>query len=165
MKQESAMIGASSSIDRVRSSLAQCGLSSLISELPASTRTAAEAAAALNCEIAQIAKSIIFEATPSRRAVLVIISGAKRVDEKCLEEQLGEKIKKASADFVLETTGFVIGGVSPLGSIGPLIVYFDRSLLEFEHIWAAAGTPHAVFRTTPSDLQKAVDGRVVSISR
>lgn len=148
-----------SGVDRVREALLVKGLKTEVQDLPSSTRTAAEAAATLGCEVAQIAKSIVFEASTTGRAVLVIASGVNRVDEKLIAELLGEKIKKASAEFVLEKTGFVIGGVSPVGSLGPVEVFFDKSLFNFDTIWAAAGSPFSVFKTTPTELQSALECR------
>jgi prolyl-tRNA editing enzyme YbaK/EbsC (Cys-tRNA(Pro) deacylase) len=134
-------------------------------EFDAGTRTAAEAAAAIGCEVAQIAKSLIFRAEPSGRAVLVIASGAKRVDERKVGEILGEKIVRADADFVREKTGFAIGGVPPLGHAEPLTTLIDESLSAFATIWAAAGTPNAVFRLTPADLVRLTGGRRAAVAR
>src|SRR5215470_9750475 len=105
----------SESVDRVRSALAALGLPSEIKEFAASTRTSADAAAAIGCAVAQIAKSLVFRAKPSGRAILVMASGANRVDEKKLAAALGETIGKADADFVRSETGFAIGGVAPVG--------------------------------------------------
>lgn len=127
-------------------------------EFDASTRTAAEAAAAIGCSVAEIAKSLIFRAEPSGRAVLAIASGVNRVDERKLSALVGERIARADADFVREKTGFVIGGVPPLGHAEPLVTFLDESLDGFETIWAAAGTPNAVFRVTPGDLLRLTGG-------
>src|SRR5580704_19718159 len=121
-------------------------------EFDASTRTAAEAAAAIGCEVAQIAKSLIFRGGTSGRAVLIIASGADRVDEKKAAAAIGEPIGRADADFVREATGFAIGGVPPVGHKMPPVVLIDEALMAFGEIWAAAGTPNAVFRLTPADL-------------
>jgi len=103
------------SVDRVRLALAELGLQTEIKEFSASTRTSADAAAAIGCSVAQIAKSLVFRAKPSGRAILVMASGANRVDEKKLAAVLGETIGKADAEFVRAETGFAIGGVSPVG--------------------------------------------------
>jgi Cys-tRNA(Pro) deacylase len=134
-------------------------------EFDAGTRTAAEAAAAIGCTAAEIAKSLIFRAEPSGRAVLVIASGAKRVDERKLGEIVGEKIVRADADFVRDKTGFAIGGVPPIGHAEPLLTLIDESLSAFETIWAAAGTPNAVFRLTPADLLRLTGGAKAAIAR
>jgi prolyl-tRNA editing enzyme YbaK/EbsC (Cys-tRNA(Pro) deacylase) len=134
-------------------------------EFDESTRTSAEAAAAIGCEVAQIAKSLIFRAATSGRAVLAIASGANRVDEKKLGRLIGEKIARADADFVREKTGFAIGGVPPVGHAEPLTTLIDEGLFAFDVIWAAAGTPNAVFRLTPADLLRLTGGTKAAIAR
>ena len=128
-----------------------------IKELDRSTRTAAEAAAAVACDVAQIAKSIVFRGAGSGRAVLVIASGANRIDETAVGALLGEKLGKADADFVRRETGFVIGGVPPLGHDRPVATFIDADLLAFGEIWAAAGTPYAVFRLDPGSGRLCVN--------
>ena len=134
-------------------------------EFDASTRTAAEAAAAIGCSVAEIAKSLVFRAEPSGRAVLAIVSGIDRVDERKLGALVGEKIGRADPDFVRETTGFAIGGVPPLGHASTLATFIDAGLDGFETIWAAAGTPNAVFRVTPADLLRLTGGVKASFAR
>jgi prolyl-tRNA editing enzyme YbaK/EbsC (Cys-tRNA(Pro) deacylase) len=134
-------------------------------EFDLSTRTAADAAAAIGCEVAQIAKSLIFRGGNSGRAVLIIASGVDRVDEKKAAAAVGEPIARADADFVREATGFAIGGVPPVGHKVKPIVLIEESLLQFAEIWAAAGTPNAVFRLTPSDLVELTGGRTVAVAR
>jgi len=134
-------------------------------EFDASTRTAADAAAAIGCEVAEIAKSLVFRAANSGRAVLIIASGADRVDEKKAAEAVGERIARADADFVREATGFAIGGVPPVGHKTKPIVLIEEQLMRFDEIWAAAGTPNAVFRLTPSDLVELTGGRTVAVAR
>src|SRR6202035_2997377 len=134
-------------------------------ESAASTRAAADAAAAIGCEVAQIAKSLIFRGGTSGQAVLIVASGVDRVDEKKAAAAIGEPIARADADFVRETTGFAIGGVPPVGHKNPPIVLIEESLLNFDEIWAAAGTPNAVFRLTPSDLVALTGGRTVAVAR
>jgi len=134
-------------------------------EFDATTRTAADAAAAIGCTVAEIAKSLIFRATGSNRPVLVVASGVNRVDEAEVAKAVGEKIARADADFVREATGFAIGGVPPVGHQNPPTVLIDQSLMAFAEIWAAAGTPNAVFRLTPSDLVELTGGRVTAIAR
>jgi prolyl-tRNA editing enzyme YbaK/EbsC (Cys-tRNA(Pro) deacylase) len=134
-----------------------------VREFPASTRTSAEAAAAIGCTIGQIAKSLVFRARTTDRAVMVIASGANRVDEKAVAARLGEPIGRADADFVRARTGFAIGGVPPIGHAEPLPIFIDRDLLAFDEIWAAAGTPNAVFRLRPADLVAMTGGDVADI--
>ncbi len=150
---------------RVRAALAARGFAFEVREFPQSTRTAAEAAAAIGCEVAQIAKSLVFRARQSGRPVLVIASGANRVDEKAVAALIGEKIGRADADFVRAATGFAIGGVPPLGHDTPPVTLIDRDLLAVDEIWAAAGTPNAVFRLMPEDLVAVTGGRVADIKQ
>ncbi|MDH3473435.1 MAG: YbaK/EbsC family protein [Rhodospirillales bacterium] len=148
---------------RVKAALAALGFGFEVREFPASTRTSAEAAAAVGCRLGQIAKSLVFRAKTSGRPVLVIASGANRVDEKKLGRLLGEKIGRADAGFVRAKTGFAIGGVPPVGHAEPPATLIDRDLLAFDEIWAAAGTPNAVFRLTPDDLVKMTGGQVAEL--
>jgi prolyl-tRNA editing enzyme YbaK/EbsC (Cys-tRNA(Pro) deacylase) len=148
-----------SSVERVRAALLAAGHPDTITEFPEGTRTAADAAAAVGCTVAQIAKSIVFRA--GARAVVVIASGANRVDAAKVSEAIGEKVRRADADWVREATGFAIGGVSPLGYVAPPILLFDRDLLALDPIWAAAGSPAHVFRTDPATLAR-VTGAVVA---
>jgi prolyl-tRNA editing enzyme YbaK/EbsC (Cys-tRNA(Pro) deacylase) len=134
-------------------------------EFDASTRTAADAAAAIGCEVAQIAKSLIFRGANSGGAVLIIASGVDRVDEKKAALAAGEPIVRADADFVREATGFAIGGVPPVGHKTKPVVLIEESLMQFDEIWAAAGTPNAVFRLTPTDLVELTGGRTVPVAR
>ena len=131
-------------------------------EFEAGTRTAADAAAAVGCTVAEIAKSLVFKAA-SGRPVLVVASGVNRVDEKKVAALIGEKIGRADADFVRENTGFAIGGVPPVGHAVAPFVLVDADLLGFEAIWAAAGTPNAVFRLTPGALVELTGGRVAEV--
>jgi Cys-tRNA(Pro) deacylase len=151
------------SVDRVRAALRAAGLDAEIKEFDASTRTSADAAAAIGCSVAQIAKSLVFRAKSSGRAVLVIASGSNRVDEKKLEALLGERIGKADADFVRAETGYAIGGVSPVGHDGRVAVFIDADLTQYAEIWAAAGAPNAVFRLSPADLPRLTGGRIAAL--
>jgi len=150
---------------RVQEALAARGFDFEIREFPASTRSSAEAAAAIGCAVGQIAKSLIFRAKRSDRPVLVIASGANRVDEKALAGFVGEAIGRADADYVRRTTGFAIGGVPPLGHATPPITLIDRDLLAYPEIWAAAGTPNAVFRLKPQNLTALTGGRVADLKQ
>ena len=133
-------------------------------EFESSTRTAADAAAAIGCTVGQIAKSLIFRALDSNRPVLAIASGSVRVDESRVAELLGEGIGRADAGFVREHTGFAIGGVPPVGHRNASVIFIDESLLSFDTIWAAGGTPNAVFRLTPADLVRLTGGTVAAIA-
>ena len=111
----------------------------------------------------QIVKSLIFEGKQSHRPILVVASGVNRVNEKILGQQISEPVKMANADFVREMTGFAIGGVPPLGHRRPLTVFIDEDLLAYAEIWAAAGTPRAVFKLTPDELKMITNGTVISV--
>jgi prolyl-tRNA editing enzyme YbaK/EbsC (Cys-tRNA(Pro) deacylase) len=149
---------------KIQQALKDLGFQLQVIELPASTRTAQEAAQALSCQVGQIAKSIVFEALPSHKPILVIASGVNRVNEKIIARLVGEEIRKADADFVHTHTGFVIGGVPPVGHSQPLQTFIDQDLLQYAEIWAAAGTPHAVFRLTPGDLLCMASGQVIQVT-
>jgi prolyl-tRNA editing enzyme YbaK/EbsC (Cys-tRNA(Pro) deacylase) len=153
----------SPSAQKVQQVLETLGLSRSVVELPASTRTAPEAALAIGCQVGQIAKSLIFRGKRSGRAVLVIASGANRVSEKKLEMLIKEPLGKADAEFVHQETGYTIGGVPPVGHNKPLPTFIDEDLLQFDEIWAAAGTPHAVFRITPGELVDITRGEVCDL--
>ena len=154
----------SPSARRVAQALAALGAGGRVREMPASTRTAAEAARAVGCAVGQIAKSLVFQVAPDGRAVLVIASGANRVDEKKLALLLGGPVRKASAEFVREVTGFAVGGVPPVGLRTALAVLIDEDLFRYGEIWAAAGTPRAVFATTPAELARLTAGRVARLA-
>jgi prolyl-tRNA editing enzyme YbaK/EbsC (Cys-tRNA(Pro) deacylase) len=151
----------SPSAQRVQNALDTFGVELQVVEMPNSTRTSAEAAAAVGCTVGQIAKSLIFRGKESARPLLVIASGSNRVDEKKIAAIFGEKIEKPDADYVRTRTGFVIGGVPPVGHAEQLAILIDADLLQYEEIWAAAGTPNAVFRLTPQQLVEITRGEVV----
>jgi len=153
------------SAKRVQEALTALGLSCQVVELPASTRTAQEAALAIGCTVGQIVKSLIFLGARTGKPVLVLASGSNRVDENRVGEFAGEPISKADANFVRTHTGFAIGGVPPVGHSQPLETYIDSDLLQYPEIWAAAGTPNAVFRLTPGDLKKMSHASVVAIAQ
>lgn len=150
-----------SPVERVRHLL---GPSHPVVEFEASTATSADAAAVIGCSVAQIAKSLIFRSR-SGRPVLVVASGDNRVDEKKVAAILGEKIKRADADFVAAATGYPIGGVAPVGHLESVQVLLDADLQAFETIWAAAGAPNAVFRLTPADLARLTGAIFVEVAR
>ncbi len=153
-----------SSALRVQAALAAFGLGLTVKEFDSSTRTAADAAAAIGCTVAQIAKSILFRAVPSDRPILVVTSGVNRVNEAKVAGYLGETLGKADAAFVRTRTGFVIGGVPPVGHAETIETFIDEDLMRLGEIWAAAGTPNAVFRLRPADLVRITNGRVVGIT-
>ncbi len=153
----------SASAQKVQDALAALGFQNEVVEHEQTTRTSAEAAAAIGCEVGQIAKSLIFKGKTSGKPILVIASGANRVDEKKLKALLGEKVEKPDADFVRARTGFVIGGVSLVGHAEPLETLIDEDLLKFDVIWGAAGTPNAVFKLTPDEMLRMTGGRVADI--
>jgi prolyl-tRNA editing enzyme YbaK/EbsC (Cys-tRNA(Pro) deacylase) len=140
------------SAQRVQDELRRRGSAAVVRQLDRTTRSAAEAAAAVGCEVGAIAKSLIFRGTKTGAAILVITSGANRVDEAALEGLLGQPIGRADAEFVRQATGFAIGGVPPLGHANPVTTLFDEDLLLYPAIWAAAGTPNALFEVDPAEL-------------
>jgi prolyl-tRNA editing enzyme YbaK/EbsC (Cys-tRNA(Pro) deacylase) len=154
----------SESAQKVQDALSRLGVTCKVVELPGSTRTAQEAAQAVGCRVEQIAKSLVFQGKTTSRPVLVVASGANRVNEKKLRDLLSEPVKKADADFVREHTGFAIGGVPPAGLLKPMDIFIDEDLFKYEEIWAAAGTPHAVFKLTAEDLLNITQGKVVKIT-
>jgi prolyl-tRNA editing enzyme YbaK/EbsC (Cys-tRNA(Pro) deacylase) len=133
-------------------------------EFEVSTRTSQEAAAAIGCTVAEIAKALIFKSAEGR-AVLVIASGVNRVDEKKVQALLGQRISRADADFVRDRTGFAIGGVPPVGHTSRPVVLIDRDLQRFPYVWAAGGTPNAVFRIAPADLIRLTEGQVADVAK
>lgn len=153
----------SASARRFQDFLALQGFELRVVELPASTRTAKEAAEAIGVTVGQIVKSLVFKAKRSERPVLVIASGSNRVDERKIEALIEEPLGKADAEFVRTVTGYAIGGVPPAGHDRPLLTFIDRDLLQYDEIWAAAGTPHAVFRLTPGTLVELTGGQVIAI--
>jgi prolyl-tRNA editing enzyme YbaK/EbsC (Cys-tRNA(Pro) deacylase) len=154
----------SPSAAKVQEAIASLGLVNRVIELPNPVRTAAEAAAAVGCDVRQIAKSIIFMTASSKRPVLVVTSGANRVNEQTMATLVGEPLARAPASFVREQTGFAIGGVPPLGHRQRVETFLDLDLMSLQEIWAAAGHPNALFRVTPEELLLMSSGRVVSVT-
>ncbi len=146
------------SAQRVQDALAALGLESRVVELAVAARTSQQAADALGIEIGQIAKSLIFRAAGSGRAVLVIAAGDRRVDETKIAAALGEPIERATPEFVRAQSSFAIGGVAPVAHAQPMTTFVDRSLRRFEEVWAAGGTPHCVFPIRPDDLVRVSRG-------
>ena len=153
----------SSGAQRVQKALRECGLEAEVMELPQSTRSAKEAAEAVGCSVSQIAKSIVFRTTQSQRPILVIASGPNRINEDRISSLVSEPVKMANPDFVKSKTGFSIGSVAPVGHLEKPEIFIDEDLFKYKEIWAAAGTPHAVFRLTPQELEKITGGRVISV--
>jgi Cys-tRNA(Pro) deacylase len=163
IRQKMAKKELSSSAKKVQEALNQFGIELEVVEFPESTRTAADAARAIGCQVGQIAKSLIFKTKTSERPILIIASGANRVNEKKMRDLIGEKIVRPDAAFVRAETGFAIGGIPPLGHTSQLETYLDEDLMEFDTIWAAAGTPNAVFRLTPDQMKKITNGNLISV--
>jgi len=150
---------------RVHQALAAHGIASPVVRLPTSARTAVEAAAALGCAVAQIAKSLVFGAGAAAEPILVIASGANRVDELRLSQLLLLPVARVDAAFVRRHTGFAIGGVAPLGHPQPLRTFIDADLLRMAPIWAAAGTPYHVVALTAAELVRATGGAVAELAQ
>ena len=148
------------SVERVRAALRAAGHPDTVTEFPASTRTAADAAAAVGCAVAQIAKSIVFRA--DARAAVVIASGVNRVDVAKAAAVLGVSLRRAEPDWVRDTTGFAIGGVAPVGHLTPPLLLLDEDLLVLDPIWAAAGSPNHVFRTSAAELVRIAKAKVAA---
>ena len=148
---------------KIQDLLHSLGYNYTVIEHAESTRTAQEAADQAGCQLGQIVKSLIFRGKTSGKPILVLTSGPNRVDEKRISEYAGEPIGKADADFVRAVTGFAIGGVPPLGHVEPMETYLDEDFLQFPTIWAAAGTPKAIFELKTEDLQKMTNGKIVTV--
>ena len=153
----------STSAQRVQDALDAAGIATAIIEYDLPARTSAEAAAVLSCSVAQIAKSLVFK-TATGSPVLVIASGANRVDEAKVSALVGEAIGRADAAFVRACTGYAIGGIPPLGHARALTTLIDRELLRFDTVYAAGGTPHAMFPLSSVDLVRVVNGRVADVA-
>lgn len=152
------------SAQRVQQALAALGSKVQVREMPASTRTAAEAAAACGCAEGAIVKSLVFRGAGSGQGILVLTSGANRVHEDRLGRALGEGLEQADAEFVRAATGYAIGGVPPVGHATKMRVAMDRDLFAYPEIWAAAGTPRAVFPTTADELARLTGAEVLSVT-
>ena len=149
---------------RVQGAAERLGLAISVREMPASTRTAEEAAAACGCDVAQIVKSLVFAGRDSGRPYLLLVSGKNRVDEARVAAVVGEPLTRPKADAVRAWTGYAIGGIPPFGHDAELPTFVDEDLLAYEVVWAAAGTPFAVFSVAPHALAHAVRGRVIAIA-
>jgi len=153
----------SESARRVQDALKNNGLSCQVLEMGETTRSAMDAAQAVGCEVGQIVKSLVFGGKKTQKPILVVASGANRINVKKIGKIVSESIKMADPDFVREKTGFAIGGVPPLGHPHALETFIDEDLFNHSEIWAAAGNPNALFKLTPDDLKKITGGRVISV--
>jgi len=153
----------SKSAQRVQDFLSEQGDNFDVKELESSTRTARDAADSVGCAVGQIAKSLIFREGETDEPILVVASGMNRVDAAKVREASGLALKRADGNFVKDRTGFAIGGIPPVGHRTPLRTVLDRDLKQFPEIWAAAGTPHAVFRLTPDRLGALTGGMWVDL--
>lgn len=154
----------SKSAQSIQNTLAEKGMAFEVIELASSTRTANDAATTIGCEVAQIVKSLLFRSVITNQPLLILASGINRVNEKTIEKLVGEEIVKADADFTREITGFAIGGVPPIGHKQAIhTIFIDEDLLRFEKLWAAAGTPNAVFSLCSNNLENLTNGKIVSI--
>lgn len=148
---------------RVQALLESLGVAGRVVVVPETTRTSEDAARALGCEIGQIAKTVLFRGVSTGKPVLVVASGANRVDEQLLAGRVGEGLAKARAEFVREATGYAIGGVAPVGFPQPIETWIDEDLLKYEIVWAAAGTPNAVFSASPAAIATITAGTVTRV--
>jgi Cys-tRNA(Pro) deacylase len=147
---------------RVQTYLDQFGMKLEVQELSQSTRTAQEAADAVGCELGQIVKSLVFRS--GQTPLLFLVSGKNQLNIQKAESTLGMKIQKADADFAREQTGYPIGGVPPVAHKNPIDIFIDTDLMEYKEIWAAAGTPNAVFRIKSNDLPRITNGRIIDMN-
>lgn len=152
------------SAKRVQNFLSAKGFSFEVKELPGSARTAQEAADSVGCAVAQIAKSLVFREKETNLPILVIASGSNRVDLAKIEKETGLKLGKADGNYVKERVGYAIGGVPPVGHNEPMETILDPDLKKYEVIWAAAGTPFAVFQLKSAELESLTDGRWIDLS-
>jgi prolyl-tRNA editing enzyme YbaK/EbsC (Cys-tRNA(Pro) deacylase) len=151
------------SADRVRKAAEALGLAIEIVEMATPTRTVAEAAAACGCPAGAIVKSLVFKGQQTGRPYLLLVSGANRVDEQMAAATLGETLVRPDASYVRTVTGFAIGGVPPFGHATPVVPFMDADLLQYETVWAAAGTPIAVFPVDPARLRDATGATVIAV--
>ncbi len=149
-------------VDRFKEAAAAVGLDAQVQRFPDGTRTAADAAAAVGCDVGQIVKSLVFSA--GGEPVLILTSGSNRVDEARVSTHLGAALAKASADDVREATGFAIGGTPPLGHVRPLRTLMDEDLLSHPEVWAAAGTPDTCFPIAPDELATLAGAEVIGVA-
>jgi prolyl-tRNA editing enzyme YbaK/EbsC (Cys-tRNA(Pro) deacylase) len=149
---------------KVQDAARAAGLAATVIERQASTRTAEDAAVACGCTVGQIVKSLVFRGEQSGKPYLMLVSGANRLNEAGVAAVLGEGLTRPDAAYVREVTGYAIGGIPPLGHASPMQVFIDEGLLRFEVVWAAAGTPRAVFAVAPGALADAIGARVIKVT-
>ena len=152
------------SAKRVQDFLVEKGYDFAVKQLPNSTRTAQEAAESVGCAVSQIAKSLIFKDKETNQPILIIASGSNRVDTKKVQRATGLRLGKADGNFVKETVGYAIGGIPPVGHTAPLRTILDPDLKKYATIWAAAGTPFAVFQLHPEDLGSMTNGEWLEVA-
>jgi prolyl-tRNA editing enzyme YbaK/EbsC (Cys-tRNA(Pro) deacylase) len=151
------------SAQKVAEAARALGLETSVVEMPASTRTAAEAAAACGCRVGQIVKSLVFRGRASGRPLLFLVSGDNRVDQRLVAAAVGEEIERPDGEWVRAETGFAIGGVPPFGHARRLSTFIDRTLIAYGSVWAAAGTPHCVMRLEAARLAEATSAQVIAV--
>ena len=151
------------SAKKVQDTAKALGLEVAVREMPQSTRTAEEAAAACGVAVGQIVKSLVFLGADTRKPYLLLVSGKNRVNENAVANHLGEKLTRPAANVVRDLTGFAIGGIPPFGHDRRLPTYLDADLLTYDVVWAAAGTPRAVFAVEPARLRDAVGAKVIGM--
>ena len=142
---------------------AALGLEIAVRQMTAPTRTAEEAAAACGVTVGQIVKSLVFMGATSGKPYLLLVSGTNRVNEAGVAAHLGEELKRPDADAVRALTGYAIGGIPPFGHDTPIATYIDGDLLQYDIVWAAAGTPKAVFSAAPGKLRDATKAIVIDV--
>lgn len=147
----------------MQQALAALGCEGRLLQLPRPARTAADAAAAVGCEVGQIVKSLVFAVRGRGMPLLVLTSGANRVDVATLADVVGDSLDKADAEFVRTHTGFAIGGVAPVGHTSALTTLIDEDLMTWQHVWAAGGHPNTVFSLAPQELARITGGRIVRV--
>jgi prolyl-tRNA editing enzyme YbaK/EbsC (Cys-tRNA(Pro) deacylase) len=151
----------SKSSQKVQDHLTSFGLTIQILELDASTRTAQEAASAAGCDLGQIVKSLVFRS--GEEPLLFLVSGKNQLDTQKVSQSIGKPISKADAEFVKEKTGYSIGGVPPMAHYMPIQTFIDSNLMDYEEIWAAAGTPHSIFKLKSNDLPRLTEGKIIDV--
>ena len=156
-------VGMGTSAAKVQRALQERGLTVNVREMAETTRTASDAARAIGCDVNRIVKSLVFRGSATGKPAIFLVSGGNRLDETVAATAVGESLERASPDFVRQVTGFAIGGVPPLGHPQQIPVWMDKDLLSHTSVWAAAGTPFAVFEIEPTELQRVTDAMVVEL--
>lgn len=149
---------------KVEEALKAHGLECQVLNMKETTRSAQDAANSLGCRVEQIVKSLVFMTKKTKKPILIVASGANRVNTKKIRNLLSEPIKMADPDFVRAKTGFAVGGVPPLGHSSPMATFIDEDLLKYREIWAAAGTSNTMFKLSPDNLQKITKGQIISVT-